>query len=246
MRARISLMLVLLMLWPCASTAELVLPPGFTASVYVTGDGFDTGTTQGVRGMPAVSTMAFDEAGFLYLARTGRRYVGGEVEDIWPVYRIPLGGARLTPKTGGQLLLRTAAAQSAGRAPSANGRDLFLTTFDRDRKIGVLYRITDGRIELVAGGTPSKGTPPLLKQPEGVAIDAAGNLLVADRDQGVIVKLDPTGHVLDPRYVALTRPRVLAFDGAGRLWIGATGRRRLRGNPARVRSGRWARRAGRA
>ena len=105
-----------------------------------------------------------------------------------------------------------------------DGRDLFLTTFDRDRKIGVLYRITDGRIELVAGGTPSKGTPPLLKQPEGVAIDTAGNLLVADREQGVIVKLDPTGHVLDPRYVALTRPRVLAFDGSGRLWIGADGK----------------------
>lgn len=223
MRAWVSLGLFLLVVWPGASTAELLLPPGFTASVYVTGEGFDAGSAQGARGMPAVSTMAFDEAGLLYLARTGRRYVGGEVEDIWPVYRIPVGGARLTPKTEASFFYGPPLSNPQVGA-IGNGRDLFLTTFDRDRKIGVLYRMTDGRIEMVAGGTPSKGTPPLLKQPEGVAIDAAGNLLVADRDQGVIVKLDPTGHVLDPRYVAVTRPRALAFDGAGRLWIGSDGK----------------------
>jgi hypothetical protein len=89
MRAWVSLGLVLTVVWPCASAAELLLPPGFTASVYVTGEGFDAGAAQGTRGMPSVSTMAFDEAGFLYLARTGRRYVGGEVEDIWPIYRFP-------------------------------------------------------------------------------------------------------------------------------------------------------------
>lgn len=223
MRAWVSLGLFLIVVWPGASTAELLLPPGFTASVYVTGEGFDAGSAQGARGMPAVSTMAFDEAGLLYLARTGRRYVGGEVEDIWPVYRIPVGGARLTPKTEASFFYGPPLSNPQVGA-IGNGRDLFLTTFDRDRKIGVLYRMTDGRIEMVAGGTPSKGTPPLLKQPEGVAIDDAGNLLVADRDQGVIIKLDPTGHVLDARYVALTRPRALAFDGAGRLWIGSDGK----------------------
>jgi DNA-binding beta-propeller fold protein YncE len=176
-----------------------------------------------MRGMPAASTLAFDEAGFLYLARTGRRYVGGEVEDIWPVYRIPLGGARLTPKTEASFFYGPPLPNPQVGAVG-NGRDLFVTTFDRDRRIGVLYRITDGRIELVAGGTPSKGTPPLLKQPEGVALDAAGNLFVADRDQGLVIKLDPTGRVLDPRYAALTRPRVLAFDSAGRLWIGSDGK----------------------
>lgn len=223
MRAQISLMLILLLAWPCASVAELILPPGFTASVYATGDGFDAGTAQGVRGMPAVSTLSFDEAGFLYLARTGRRYVGGEVEDIWPIYRIPPGGARLTPKTEASFF-HGPPLPNPQVGTFAHGRDLFVTTFDRDRKIGVLYRITDGRIELVAGGTPSKGTPPLLKQPEGVAIDGAGNVFVADRDQGMIIKLDPTGRVLDPRSAAFTRPRVLAFDGSGRLWIGCDGK----------------------
>jgi hypothetical protein len=223
MRAWISLGLALMLVWPGASAAELVLPPGFTVSVYVTGDGFDTGTAQGMRGLPAVSTLAFDEAGYLYLARTGRRYVGGEVEDIWPVYRVPPGGARLTPKTEANFFYGPPLPNPQVGA-LRNGRDLFLTTFDRDRKIGVLYRIADGRIDLVAGGTPSGGAPPLLRQPEGVAIDAAGNLFVADRNQGVIVKLDPSGRVLDARYAALTRPRLLAFDGEGRLWIGADGK----------------------
>ena len=50
-----------------------------------------------------------------------------------------------------------------------------MTTYDRDRGHGVLYRIVDGRAELVAGGTPPAGTPPLLKQPEGVAVDRAGH-----------------------------------------------------------------------
>ena len=57
-----------------------------------------------------------------------------------------------------------------------------------------------------------------------MAIDGASNVFVADRDQGVVIKLGPTGHVLDPRFVALTRPRVLAFDGSGRLWIGCDGK----------------------
>ena len=77
----------------------------------------------------------------------------------------------------------------------------------------------DGRAELFAGGTPERGAP-LLRQPEGVAFDAAGNVYVADRDQGVIIKLDASGRVVDPRFVALTRPRALGMDGRSRRWIG--------------------------
>lgn len=220
MRPWIAILGALVVWGPGLAGAELLLPPGFTASVYVTGDGFDVGSNRDVRGVPSMSTLAFDDTGALYLSRSGRRYVGGEVEDIWSVYRIPAGGAHLTPKT---------AATFFYGPPLPNpqigivrgGRELFVTTFDRERRIGVLYRIVDGRIELVAGGTPPKGTPPLLKQPEGVAVDATGNLYVADREQGAVIRLDPSGQVLDSRYVSLVRPRVLAFDGDGHLWVGS-------------------------
>src|SRR5258705_11084419 len=99
---------------------------------------------------------------------------------------------------------------------------MLVTTFDRDRGLGVLYRIADGRAELLAGGTPPAGEPPLFKQPEGVALDAAGNIYVADRQRGAIVKLDPGGRVLDARWLALSRPRLVAARGE-HVWIAADG-----------------------
>ena len=89
-----ALLLPLLLLLPAAAGAELALPPGFTAQVYVTGEGFDEGRS--ATGIPSTSTIVFDPAGTLYASRTGRRYLGGEVEDVWPVYRFPLGGGRVS------------------------------------------------------------------------------------------------------------------------------------------------------
>src|SRR5712691_8237298 len=79
--------------------AEMTLPRGFTATLYASGDGFDAGSVTSAGGLPTTTTAAFDQSGMLYLARTGRRYAGGEIEDLWPLYRIPAGGARLTPSS---------------------------------------------------------------------------------------------------------------------------------------------------
>jgi hypothetical protein len=202
--------------------AELVLPSGFTAEVYVTGGGYEQGSTRGGRGIPSTSTLAFDDDGALYLARSGRRYGGGESEDIWRLYRIPPGGARLSPDTEARYLYGPPLpnAQVAGvRA----GRELLVTAFDRERKIGLLYRMLEGRAVLLAGGTPPRGTAPTLIQPEGVAVDAAGNFLVADRETNAVLRLDPAGRVLDTRLLTLGRPRLLLADARDRLWIGADG-----------------------
>ena len=200
--------------------AEITLPPGFRASLYASGDGFDAGSVTSAGGFPTTTTAAFDQSGMLYLARTGRRYAGGEIEDLWPVYRVPAGGARLTPSTERRFLYGPplwSPQVSAGRA----GRDIFVTTFDRDRKLGVLYRLTDGRADLLAGGTPAPGSPAQLAQPEGVATDSAGNIYVADRLRGVVVKLDASGRLVDGRHVSVERPRLLAVDDTDHLWIGA-------------------------
>jgi hypothetical protein len=221
MRPRAAVLAVGLLLAPAGATAELVLPPGFTAQVYVTGDGFDQGGQGGARGIPSVSTAAFDQAGALYLARTGRRYAGGEADDLAAIYRVPAGGARLTPDTEARYFHGPPLPNP--QVAAVAGGEVFVTTHDRDRKVGVLYRLADGRVSLVAGGTPTRGGPPLFRQPEGAAIDRAGNVYVADRDQGIVVRLGPGGQVLDPRYVAVRRPRVLAIDALDQLWIGADG-----------------------
>jgi hypothetical protein len=210
-----------LALLPATAVAEIVLPPGFTAQLYVSGEGFEAGGG-GLSGLPAMSTLALDEAGNLYLARTGRRYVGGEADDVWPVYRIPAGGARLTPRTEARFL-HGPPLPNAMIAAIRGGRELFVTTYDRDRKVGVLYRMLDGRTELLAGGTPPAGTPPLLTQPEGAAVDAAGNIYVADRARGVVLKLDPSGRVIEPRFLEASRPRLVAAGEGDQLWVATDG-----------------------
>ena len=206
---------------PAGARGEILLSRGFTARVYVTGDGFGGDGPRG-RGIPSTSTLAVDRAGALYLARTGRRYSAGEFEYLNSIYRIPPGGARLTPQTEGRFLHGPPlvnAQVSAGR----EGRSLFVTTFDRDRRVGVLYRLADGRTSFLAGGTPAEpARPPLLIQPEGVATSAAGDVYVADRDRGVVLRLDGDGRMLDN--VRIQRPRSLTVDETDHLWIGSDGR----------------------
>ena len=94
------LVLPLLLLAPAAAPAELLLPPGFSAEVYVTGQGFDPDAGRAGRGIPATSTIAVDHAGVLYLARTARRYTGGGGEELHPGYRGPARGAGLVVGAG--------------------------------------------------------------------------------------------------------------------------------------------------
>ena len=204
-----------------AAPAEMRLPPGFAAQVYVTGQGFATGRSS--KGIPATSTLVFDRSGSLFLARTGSRYQNTETDDLAPVYRVPPGGARITPETELRYFYGPPL-RNPQTVAVRGGFELFLTTFDRDRRLGVVYRMVDGRAELFAGGTPPREAPPLLRQPEGVAVDSTGRLYVADRESGRVLRLDPSGRVLDPQYVVVQRPRVLAVDANDVLWVGADGK----------------------
>jgi hypothetical protein len=213
-----ALVLAALLLAPVAAGGEMRLPPGFTATVYVTGQGFDDSRV--APGIPSTSALTFAADGTLYASRSGRRYVGGEVEDVWPVFRFPPGGARLTRDTQAPHLYGPPLPNA--QVATTRGHELLVTTYDRDRGHGVVYRVVDGRGEMVAGGTPPRGAPPLLKQPEGVALDAAGNLYVADRQHGAVLRLDPSGRVLDARWLTLSRPRLLVARGE-RVWVSSDG-----------------------
>jgi hypothetical protein len=211
-------LLAALLLAPAAAAAEMRLPPGFTATVYVTGEGLDDSRV--APGIPSTSGLTFGADGTLYASRSGRRYVGGEVEDVWPVFRFPVGGARITRETAARHLYGPPLPNV--QVGITRGPELLVTTYDRDRGHGVLYRVVGGRGEFVAGGTPPPGTLPLLKQPEGVALDGSGNLYVADRQHGVVVQLDPDGRVLDPRWLTLSRPRLLVARGE-QVWVSSDG-----------------------
>ena len=118
--------------------------------------------------------MAVDGEGVLYLARSGWRYSGGEAEDLGA----PTGSrraARLTPQSEPRYSSvrrcriprwRQSGAGASCLSPPSTGTGC----------VGVLHRMLAGRAELLAGGTPPRGHPPTLKQPEGAVADAAGNV----------------------------------------------------------------------
>jgi sugar lactone lactonase YvrE len=218
----LALAALVLVLAPVSAWADLTLPSGFTPEVYVTGQGFDGSGERRVEGLPAVGTMGFDGTGALYLARTGARFRSGDIEDLWALYRVPPGGSRLTAETEPRHLYGPPLPNPQVGAVSAGGI-VWVTTYDRDRRLGALYRVVDGRPALFAGGRPVAGEPPLLRHPEGVAIDAAGHVYVADREQNTVVRLSPAGDLVDAAFVRLTRPRMLAFDEAGHLWVAGDG-----------------------
>jgi sugar lactone lactonase YvrE len=213
---RLAVVALLVLLAPVAAVADMTLAPGFNASVYVSGDGYDTGSAR-VAGVPSASTLTFDATGMLFFARSGRRYGGGEDYDLTRVYHVAPGGGRLTPAAEARFAYGPPLNNPA--VGVARGSDVYVTTYEHDRKVGAIYRLRDGRAELFAGGTPERGAPPLLVQPEGVAVDASGHVYVADRERGVVMKLDPAGKVVDPSYLAVRRPRALAMDGTGALWV---------------------------
>ena len=72
-----------------------------------------------------------------------------------------------------------------------------------------------------------------LNVPDGVAIDASGNVWVADGGAGV-TELSPNGSALSPangfRGGGLNFPDGIAIDGSGNVWVASTGNVGTSGN----------------
>ena len=197
--------------------AGMKLPPGFKATTYITGKGFDA---RGVPGIPAIVTMTFDNAGNLYFARTANRLREIYGSEAARIYRIPAGPATITPEDEAKIVFGPPLPDPDELAVNAKG-EVFVSTSSGGA--GSVYRLTSGgEAKVFAGG--AGGGSPLFKDPEGVAFDPAGNVYVADDDLGVIVKLDAGGKVIDPKFIPnIGRARVLTYDPRGFLWIGSDG-----------------------
>ena len=222
-----------LALSPAASSADgagfdfagMKLPPGFTATPYVSGAGFDPDRQTGAPGLPAIVTITFDRRGNLYFARTANRLREIYHSDRAPIYRIPAGPANITPEMGGRVLFGPPLPDPDEMAVNEKG-EVFVSTSQRGEGFGSLYKLSpSGEATLFAGGHPAPGSKPLLKDPEGITFDADRNVYVADDDLGVVVKLDARGKVLDPEFLSGSeRYRTLTYDPRGFLWVGSDGR----------------------
>jgi DNA-binding beta-propeller fold protein YncE len=198
--------------------AGLKLPPGFTAATYVTGAGFH----ENQRGIPAVVAMSFHTDGTLYFARTANRLKEIYGRSGAPIYRVPPREATITPETEKNFLFGQALEDPDELGVNASG-DVFVSTRNA-AGYGSVHRISPaGESSLFAGGPPTSGRS-LFQDPEGIAFDKEGKVYVVDNDLGVVVKLDSSGKVLDPRWISrIGRGRTLTFDRRGYLWIGSDG-----------------------
>lgn len=116
-----------------------------------------------------------------------------------------------------------AAISPAGLAIDAAGNLLIADSFNnRIRKVD-----TNGIITTIAGtgvagffGNGGPATAAEFNQPLGIALDAAGNLFVADSGNSVIRKIDVSGNISS--VLGLTKPTAIVVDPSGNLIVSAT------------------------
>ncbi len=140
------------------------------------------------------SGVAVDARGDLFIADTGNDVV----EKVTPTGRLSVvaGGGEIWPLMPGPAT-STELHGPSGVAVNAHG-DLFIADTGND----VVEKVTPaGRLSVVAGNgqagppTPGPATSSSLDGPEGVAVDAYGDLFIADTLNDVVEEITPTGRL---------------------------------------------------
>lgn len=195
-------------------------------------------TSASIGDPPRVAT---DSAGNLYFG------------SLHSVFRVDRSGT-LTRVAGNG---RSGYAGDGGPATSAQFQDPDGIAVDSagnlyvaDRTANVIRKVSGGTITTYAGtgfaGYSGDGGPAAAAQfdgPTGVAMDAAGNLYIADTNNSAVRKVTPTGTISaaagngpagysgdggPATAAALNGPQGLAVDGAGNLYIADSGNNRIR------------------
>jgi uncharacterized protein (TIGR03437 family) len=207
-----------------------------TSSGGFTGDGGPA--TQATLSNP--SSITIDSSGNLYIADT----YASRIRKFFP------GGIITTVAGGGSSLGDNGPATQAqlnapqGVAVDASG-DLYIADSyqERIRRVGA-----NGIITTIAGtgqagfsGDGSLATGAMFSTPVGVAVDASGNVYVADLDNNRIRRVVPGGTVTTiagtttpvgdggpSRQARLTSPQAVAVDSAGNLFIADPNSNRVR------------------
>jgi trimeric autotransporter adhesin len=184
--------------------------------------------------------LALDSGGNLYIADVG----------VYRVRKVTTGGTISTVAGNGNSGHSGdgGAATSAGLNPSGIALDaagnLYISSFHRVRKVtgGTITTIV-GTGQSGFGGDTGPATAAQLGGPEGLAVDGAGNLFIADRGNRRIRKVTPGGTISTvagfccgpytgdggPATTAdLGSPSAVAVDSSGNMYIADEQRHRVR------------------
>ncbi len=219
-------------------------------STYV-GDGLPA--TQGILTRPAVTTL--DANGNLFVSD----FLGNRVRRIdamTGVITTVAGTGRLGFLGDGELAVTAQMSLPLGVAVDRSGNVFISDSINLrvrrvDARTGIISTVA-GTGEYGFSGDGGQGTAAALSRPLGLAVDAFGNLFIADSDviegetgNSVIRRLDAAtgvistvaGRANDAGFsgdngqaiqARLNAPAGLAFDAAGNLYIGDTGNNRVR------------------
>jgi uncharacterized protein (TIGR03437 family) len=190
---------------------------------------------------PAGLAIAAD--GALYVGDTGNHVVRKLAGGIWSTVAEALAPTGLAIDSTGKLHIADVGTNGARDVAVGPGNVVYTT----DGRL--VRRSSSSAIVVIAGrGDPARGdlgpaTEARLNNPSGLALDAQGNLYIADRDNHRIRRVDTRGIITTfagvgvagadgddgPAVLAeLNRPTTLSFDAAGNLYILDTGNGRIR------------------
>ncbi len=207
-----------------------------TGNYTFTGDG-GVATSAGLENPYGV---ACDAAGNLYVADYADNHV--RRVDTTGIITTVAGNGSITYSGDGGAATNAGISKPSGLAVDTAG-NLFITDYNnRIRKVG-----TNGNITTVAGGGAGGdgglATSASLSNPTGVAVDAAGNLYIADKGNNRIRKVDASGIITtfagtnvagfagdggSATNARLSSPASVALDASGNLYIADTGNNRVR------------------
>jgi sugar lactone lactonase YvrE len=216
------------------------LPQGSVAKVSAP-DGTLSIIANNSNGLGQVAAVTGDANGDLYVANTSTGVVNVNEIAANGTVSVIAGGGGNTPSTTPQSATSVQLGYPDGVAVDANG-DVFIADDGAD---SVVYEVTAGELTVVAGGggsapstTPQSATTVQLAGPQGVAVDSAGNLYIADgqgrADDDAVEKVTPAGQLsviagggagqpsTTPQAatsVALGDPGGIAVDADGNLYI---------------------------
>jgi DNA-binding beta-propeller fold protein YncE len=177
--------------------------------------GFADGTGGAAR-FNTPSAIAIDASGILYVADTGNN----------AIRRVTPGGIVTTLAGDGEAGYRDGIGRDArfngplGIAIDRSGRILVADTYnDLIRAIA-----PDGSVTTIAGaGQPGfadgTGIAARFDTPAGIAIDAAGSIVIADTGNDALRAIDPSGAVTTLAVDGLSRPIGLATGAANELYV---------------------------